>query len=84
MSTLLDAYNKIDNLLKKLYLCTEKEEIDVLFEENGITDYTERSVLLHRCMGFQNIHSTPDPAENEDLYNFDVAVFVDGTWRFLD
>ena len=48
--SILDAYNKIELLLKRFYLCTEKEEIDALFEENGITNYTERSTLLRASL----------------------------------
>lgn len=83
MSTLLDAYNKIDNLLKKLYLCTEKEKIDSLFEENGVTDYTERSALLNKCMGFKETFGTSEETSDEENYEFDCAVFVEGTWRLL-
>lgn len=84
MSTFLDAYNKIDNLLKKLYLCTEKEKIDSLFEENGVTDYTERSALLNKCMGVLETSGTPERVSKKDMYKLDRYVFAKGTWRFLD
>ena len=83
MTTILDTYNKIDHLLKKLYLCTEEEEIDALFEENGITDYAERSVLLNKCMGVLEASGTPERVSKKDMYKLDRCVFVDGTWRLL-
>ena len=84
VGTILDSYNKIDHLLKKLYLCTEKEEIDALFEENKIVDYKERSILLNKCMGVIKSFGIPEETTDEEDYEFDRAVFVEGTWRLLD
>ena len=33
MENIIESYNKVDLILKKLLLCTEKEEVDALFEE---------------------------------------------------
>jgi hypothetical protein len=82
--SILDAYNKIDHLVKKLYLCTEKEEIDTLFEENKIADYKERSILLSKCMGVIKSFGISEETTDEEDYEFDCAVFVEGTWRLLD
>ena len=83
MATLVENYTKIDLLLKKLYLCTEKEEIDTLFEENNIDDYKERCTLLNKCMGIISTFGTPEKITEKDRYELDKFAFVEGTWRLL-
>lgn len=84
MTTILDSYNKIDHLLKKLCLCTEEEEIDALFEENGITDYAKRSVLLNKCVDGLETSGTTERVSKKDMYKLDRFVFAKGTWMLLD
>jgi len=79
MTTILGTYNKVDHLLKKLYLYTEEEEeINALFEENGITDYAARSVLLNKCMGVLETSGTPERVSKKDMYKLDRYVFAKG------
>lgn len=84
MENVVATYDKIDHLLKKLCLCTEKEEIDTLFEENNITDYKERCVLLNKCMGVITTFGTPEKISEKEMYELDRYAFVEGTWRLLN
>ena len=47
----MDVYKKIAAILKRLYLCTEKAQIDELFIAENIFDYKERIALMQKCMG---------------------------------
>ena len=47
----MDVYKKIAAILKRLYLCTEKAQIEELFIAENIIDYKERIELLQECMG---------------------------------
>ncbi|MBQ9239382.1 MAG: hypothetical protein IJ191_08770 [Treponema sp.] len=78
------AYDQIDALLKQLYLCTEKQQIDSLFSESKISDYKDRILLLYKCMGVEEVCSTPEKISDKDEYEFECAVFVEGTWRLLN
>jgi hypothetical protein len=80
----MDVYKKIDSILKRLYVCTEKAQIDELFVAEQIDDYTERLELLHKCMGVEDVYNTPEKITLEDEYDFECAIFVEGTWRLLN
>ena len=79
MENIIESYNKVDLILKKLLLCTEKEEVDALFEENHITDYSVRSVLLNKCMGVISTFETPEKITEKERYELDKFAFVEGT-----
>ena len=83
MST-LDIYNNIESTLKGLYLCTEKQEIEVVFDKNNITDYQDRIDLLQKCMGVEETFYTPGQSDTvKDGYDIEIAVFVEGSWRLV-
>lgn len=80
----LEVYDKIKTVLEKLYLCTEKKQIDTVFEEAGITDFQKRINLLRKCMEVENVYGTPETISSEEEYEFECAVFEEGTWRMLN
>ena len=71
----VDVYDKINIILKNLYTCTDK---------NGVKDFPERIKLLRRCMEVEHVYGTPETLTDEDDYEFECAVFVEGTWRMLN
>ena len=83
MEANLEAYDKIDSVLKRLYLCTEKSQIDSLFKDAGIMTPSDKIRLLRKCMEIENVYSTPEKVSDEDEYEFECAVFEEGTWRML-
>lgn len=83
-TTPLEVYDKIDTVLKKLYLCTAKSQIDSVFDEAAITEPKEKINLLRKCMEVENIYGTPEKISDEDEYEFECAVFEEGTWRMLN
>lgn len=83
-TTPLEVYDKIDTVLKKLYLCTAKSQIDSVFDEAAITEPKEKINLLRKCMEVENVYGTPERISDEDEYEFECAVFEEGTWRMLN
>ena len=55
----MDVYKKIAAILKRLYLCTNRAQIDELFIAENIFDYKERIELLQECMGMACGKSLP-------------------------
>ena len=74
-TTPLEVYDKIDTVLKKLYLCTAKSQIDSVFDEAAITEPKEKINLLRKCMEVENVYGTPEKISDEDEYEFECAVF---------
>ena len=80
----VDVYDKIDVILKNLYTCTDKTQIDDVFEKNGVDNLHERIKLLRKCMAVECVYGTPETLTDKDDYEFECAVFVEGTWRMLN
>ena len=80
----VDVYDKINIILKNLYTCTDKTQIDDVFDKNGVKDFPERIKLLRRCMEVEHVYGTPETLTDEVDYEFECAVFVEGTWRMLN
>lgn len=80
----MDVYKQIDSILKRLYLCTEKAQIDELFDKERISNYKERIELIHQCMGVKDICNTPEKITAEAEYDFECAIFEEETWRLLN
>ena len=75
---LSEADNRI---LKKLNICTSQHDIDAVFDEEGIYDYRERCNALRRCMRVQEILGDVGISSEKDDYEFDCAVFLEGSLR---
>ena len=78
-----EIYSRIDEMLKKLYLCTKQEEIENVFKSYDIQSFTEKIELLKKCMAVAVISGTPEETTEEDAYEFDCKVFLEGSWRLL-
>lgn len=79
-----EVYDKVNAVLKQLYLCTEKSQIDAVFQEALIVQPKERINLLRKCMDVKSVYATPEKISDEDEYEFECAVFEEGTWRMLN
>lgn len=78
------AYDKVKSIIKCLYTCTAKEQVDDIFAENSIIDAEEKIKLLRECMEIESVYGTPEIISPEEEYEFECAVFVEGTWRMLN
>ncbi len=79
----MNIYNKYSDILKRLYICTERKDIDKLFNTEKV-DYPDRLQLLDKCMGIKETFGTPEDITAEEEYDFSCAIFVEGTWRMLN
>ena len=68
-------------LLDKLTVCTSQHDIDAVFDEEGIHGYRERCNALRRCMRVQEILGDIGISSEKDDYEFDCAVFLEGSLR---
>lgn len=75
---LSEADNRI---LEKLNTCTSQHDIDAVFDEEGIYDHRERCNVLRRCMRVQEILGDIGISSEKDDYEFDCAVFLEGSLR---
>lgn len=82
--TSVEMYDKISQVLKELYLCTERTQIDKIFSNAKISNPREKIKLLRKCMEVENVYGTPETVSDEDEYDFECAVFEEGTWRMLN
>lgn len=76
-----DDYTK--EMLKKLNDCSSKEDIDFVFETEKIDSYRKRCDVLRRCMGVMEEYGAIGELSEKDDYEFDCAVFLEGSWRSL-
>lgn len=76
-----DDYTK--EILKKLSSCSSKEDIDFIFETEKIDTYRKRCDVLRRCMGVMEEYGAVGELSEKDDYQFDCAVFLEGSWRSL-
>ena len=84
MEISVDVYDRINIILQHLYTCTDREQIDNLFDKNGVDNLQERIKLLRKCMDVECVYGTPETLTDKDDYEFECAVFVEGTWRMLN
>ena len=74
--------SEADNrMLEKLNTCTSQHDIDTVFDEEGVYEYRERCNILRRCMHVQEILGDAGILFEKDDYEFDCAVFLEGSLR---
>ena len=78
------VYDKINALIEDLYYCTKEKQIDDVFAKGNITDATEKIQLLRKCMGVTSTFGTIEKISVDEEYEFEKAVFMEGTWRMLN
>lgn len=48
-----------------------------------IIDYNQRVLLLDKCMKVEKSYETFENISDEDNYDFECAIFIEGTWRLI-
>ena len=69
-------------ILRKLYNCTTKEQIEAVFTGHGVSLPEDKSNLLRWCTELE-AYTVWEPISPEDEYSNNLAFFLDGTWRFM-
>ncbi|MGI5173479.1 hypothetical protein H0R92_07735 [Treponema sp. OMZ 840] len=79
------TYNQENDLLKKLFLCTQEADIEKTFEDFHIADTAKKITFLRRRMGVEKIYDAPQTGLTEaDEYEFECEAFTEGSWRLLN
>ena len=77
-------YENIQNTLNELFFCTDKNEIEKVFNNNKITDLSDRIELIRKCMGVEEVfNSSLNKTSLEEDYYYELDIFIEGSWRLL-
>ena len=70
---------------RKIVKCYTKEGVEQVFIESGITDPLLKVEILQTSMNIIETHSAPANEEltAEEEYQYELDVFMDGTWRLF-
>lgn len=78
------TYNQESDLMKKLLLCTNENDIESLFNQFNIQNLTKKISFLRRRMGVEKIYDAPQKGLTEqDEYEFECEAFTEGSWRLM-
>ncbi|MCL2793522.1 MAG: hypothetical protein FWD87_10595 [Spirochaetaceae bacterium] len=80
---IIEASDKVDNIVKNLFVSTEKKQIIEIFDEYEITDPSEKIALLRKCMQVQSTSCIPANITPEEEYADELEIFIEGSWRLL-
>jgi len=84
MSQVLETFNKVSSIIKELLYCTEKEDIEKVFSNNNINDFSDRINILRKTMKVEQVFYTGKKKITlEDEYQYELDIFVEGSWRLL-
>lgn len=84
MSQLIKNFDKITSIIEKMSYCTEKQEIEKVFEKYEISDLNERIELLQKTMQVEEqFFSNKHEISLKEKYDHELEIFVEGSWRFL-
>jgi len=80
----LTTADELDGVLRQLSMCGARDQVEGVFGRYKIDRPEDKSALLTRCMGIEEVFYSPhEPVTEEDVYEYDVSVFLEGSWRFL-
>ena len=80
---IIEAADKVDNIIKNLFVSTTKEQVDEIFNKHEITSPSDKIALLHKCMQIESTSSVPTSLTPEELYPDELEIFIEGSWRLL-
>ncbi|MDR1277919.1 MAG: hypothetical protein LBK02_04140 [Treponema sp.] len=78
-----DVSYKVDSIVDDLFISADKDRIEQVFSEHDINDPGEKIQLLRKCMRVIDTSNTGEDLSPADEYEDEVAIFVEGSWRFL-
>jgi len=81
--SLIEASEKVGNIVEDLFLSVKKEQVENIFSKNNISDKSARIKLLQKCMHVLDTSNTNEVLSLDDDYNDELEIFLDGTWRML-
>jgi len=85
LSVTVDDLKKIEQIKESLFNCSTKDGVDRVFSQFGINNFSVKTTFLRQSMQVQEISDVPNDQvlSDEDAYEDELAIFLDGTWRGL-
>jgi hypothetical protein len=83
MENITEVSKKVDTIVDNLFISMKKEQVEDVFSENSIGDKSERIRLLRKCMHVLDTSNSGDSISLDDEYSDELAIFLNGKWRFL-
>jgi len=73
----------VDSVRLQLLGCTTAEEIEAVFSNSKIDDFTAKIEFLHRVMQIQKIYGVPGDTtpSDKDIYEYYVRFYLGGEWK---
>jgi hypothetical protein len=68
---------------RRLFRCTVEEQVDAVFQQFNVDDFSAKKELLRTCMGVKEVYASPETLTDEQIYRDDLICFLEGSWRLL-
>jgi hypothetical protein len=83
MTNLTDASYKVDRIIDDLSVSMHREQVENIFSRHEINDKSERVKILRKCMQVLDTSNANGVLSADDEYSDELAIFLNGTWRFV-
>ncbi|MDR0448580.1 MAG: hypothetical protein LBH07_07915 [Treponema sp.] len=81
--SIIEASYTVDKIIDDLLISMKEEQVEEVFTEHNITDKSVRIQLLRKCMQVLDTSDADSSLSPDDEYTDELAIFLNGTWRFL-
>ena len=83
-NSVITNYEIGKKIVEQLFFCTTKEEVEKIFLESEIDNPIEKKSFLQECMQVEESYDLPaGKLSDDDEYEYELAVFLEGSWRLL-
>jgi hypothetical protein len=80
---MIDNYDKVQNIVEDLFLSVKKEQVENVFLKNNVDDKPTRIQLLRKCMHVLYTSDINTALTEDDEYDDELEIFLNGKWRLL-
>jgi hypothetical protein len=78
-----EVSKRVDTIVDDLFSSFKMEQVEDIFSKNDISDKSDRIQLLRKCMHVLDTSNSGDSLSLDDEYSDELAIFLNGKWRFL-
>jgi len=83
MMNMIEASEKVNNIVEDLFISVKKEQVEGVFTKNSVDDKPTRIRLLRKCMNVIDMSNTGEALSEDDEYDDELEIFLNGKWRML-
>jgi len=83
MMNMVEASEKVNNIVEDLFISVRKEQVEGVFSKNRVDDKPTRIQLLRKCMNVIDMSNTGETLSEDDEYDDELEIFLNGKWRML-